>query len=86
MVVQVVLHSLSMKITLKHKQQLMVKMDQHIWVDKLLVNLLVINLNKMVQHQLLLVKQIVFSVETLASIPLKILLEDSLVKLDLLLL
>lgn len=64
----------------------MVKMDQHIWVDKLLVNLLVINLNKMVQHQLLLVKQIVFSVETLASIPLKILLEDSLVKLDLLLL
>ena len=64
----------------------MVKMDQLIWVDKLLVNLLVINLNKMVQHQLLLVKQIVFSVETLASIPLKILLEDSLVKLDLLLL
>jgi hypothetical protein len=64
----------------------MVKMDQHIWVDKLLVNLLVINLNKMVQHQLHLVKQIVFSVETLDSIQLKILLEDSSVKLDLLLL
>lgn len=56
-------------------------MEQHIWEDKLLVNLLVINLNKMDQLQLLLVKQIVYSVEILDSIQLKILLEDSSVKL-----
>ena len=59
----------------------MVKMEQHIWEDKLLVNLLVINLNKMDQLQLLLEKQIVYSVEILDSIQLKILLEDSSVKL-----
>lgn len=56
-------------------------MEQHIWEDKLLVNLLVINLNKMDQLQLLLEKQIVYSVEILDSIQLKILLEDSSVKL-----